>query len=66
MCVSCECLVWSCIGLCAGPITRPGESYRVSLRYPKLTEFYIYSYIYVICVKKVVHIAEPSVKIDTL
>jgi len=27
--VSCECCVLSGIGVCVGPITRPGESYRV-------------------------------------
>jgi hypothetical protein len=29
MSVSCECCPMSCRGLCEGPISRPGESYRV-------------------------------------
>jgi hypothetical protein len=31
MSVSCDCFVLSCTGLCDGPISRPGESYRVGL-----------------------------------
>ena len=30
MSVSCNCCVLSLTGLCDGPISRPGESYRVS------------------------------------
>jgi len=73
MSVPYECRVLSCTGLCDGPITRPEESYRVSLRYPKFAKFYINNYIYIYicisqlkCVQRAVHIAEPSVTIDTL